>query len=41
VVAGLIAQGQTIINNIEQIDRGYEAIEKRLQMLGADIKRVG
>lgn len=40
VVAGLISQGQTIINNIEQIDRGYEKIEERLQKLGAEIKRV-
>jgi len=40
VVAGLMAEGQTVINNIEQIDRGYEKIEERLQMLGAEIKRV-
>ncbi|MDD5750539.1 MAG: UDP-N-acetylglucosamine 1-carboxyvinyltransferase [Candidatus Pacebacteria bacterium] len=40
VVAGLTAKGQTVINNIEQIDRGYETIEKRLQALGAEIKRV-
>jgi len=40
VIAGLIAKGETIINNIEQIDRGYEAIEKKLQKLGADIKRM-
>ena len=40
VVAGLIAQGKTVINNIEQIDRGYEKIEERLQGLGAGIKRI-
>jgi len=40
VVAGLISQGKTVINNIEQIDRGYEKIEERLAGLGADIKRV-
>lgn len=40
VVAGLFAQGQTMIGNVEQIDRGYEKIEERLQELGADIKRV-
>ncbi len=40
VVAGLMAQGRTIIENIEQIDRGYERIEERLQRLGADIERV-
>ncbi len=40
VVAGLMAQGTTTIENIEQIDRGYEKIEERLQKLGADIKRI-
>lgn len=40
IIAGLIAKGQTIINNIYQIDRGYEKIERRLQKLGANIKRV-
>jgi len=40
IIAGLIAEGKTIINNIYQIDRGYERIEERLQQLGADIKRV-
>jgi UDP-N-acetylglucosamine 1-carboxyvinyltransferase len=40
IVAGLVAQGVTIINNAYQIDRGYEKIEERLQKLGADIKRV-
>jgi UDP-N-acetylglucosamine 1-carboxyvinyltransferase len=39
VIAGLIAKGTTIINNVYQIDRGYERIEERLQLLGADIKR--
>jgi len=40
VIAGLIAKGKTVINNIYQIDRGYEKIEERLQLLGANIKRV-
>ncbi len=40
VIAGLCAKGRTIINNIYQIDRGYEKIEERLQRLGADIKRI-
>lgn len=40
VMAGLIAKGETIIGNIEQIDRGYEKIDTRLQALGADIIRV-
>lgn len=40
IIAGLIAQKTTIINNIYQVDRGYEKIEERLQKLGADIKRI-
>ena len=40
ILAGMIAEGKTVIDNIYQIDRGYEHIEKRLQALGADIKRV-
>ncbi len=39
IVAGLLAVGETIISNINQIDRGYEKIEERLQKLGAEIKR--
>ena len=39
IIAGLIAKGTTTINNIYQIDRGYEKIEERLQQLGADISR--
>ena len=40
IVAGLMAEGKTTIENIFQIDRGYEKIEERLQKLGADIKRI-
>ncbi|OGN00458.1 MAG: UDP-N-acetylglucosamine 1-carboxyvinyltransferase [Candidatus Yanofskybacteria bacterium RIFCSPHIGHO2_02_FULL_41_29] len=40
IVAALCAEGESIINNVYQIDRGYEKIEKRLQKIGADIKRV-
>ncbi len=40
VLAGLIAKGETIIANIEMIDRGYENIDARLRSLGADIVRV-
>jgi UDP-N-acetylglucosamine 1-carboxyvinyltransferase len=40
LLAGLIADGTTKIENIYQIDRGYEKIEDRLGALGADIKRV-
>jgi UDP-N-acetylglucosamine 1-carboxyvinyltransferase len=40
IIAGLIAEGETSISNIYQVDRGYEKIEERLGNLGADIKRV-
>jgi len=40
IIAGLSAEGRTIIGNIAQIDRGYEKIEKRFQKVGADIKRI-
>ena len=39
VIAGLMAQGQTIITNIYHIDRGYDNIVNKLQQLGADITR--
>jgi len=39
VVAGLAAEGITIINRVYHIDRGYETIEKKLQGLGARIQR--
>jgi UDP-N-acetylglucosamine 1-carboxyvinyltransferase len=40
LIAALSADGTSIIDNIEQIDRGYQFIDKRLQALGAQIKRV-
>lgn len=40
LMAALSAEGKSIIQNIEQIDRGYQDIDGRLRMLGADIKRV-
>ncbi len=39
VIAGLVAKGVTIINNVYQIDRGYEKIDERLINIGAKIKR--
>jgi len=39
VLAGLVAEGETVIHNIEFVDRGYEHIDERLKALGADIKR--
>lgn len=40
VIAGLAAQGETLVDRIYHIDRGYECIEEKLQSLGADIRRV-
>jgi UDP-N-acetylglucosamine 1-carboxyvinyltransferase len=40
LIAALIAQGTTIIDRIEHIDRGYERIEDRLASLGARLKRI-
>ncbi len=40
VLAGLVAQGKTVINNVYHIDRGYDHIEKKLRSLGAIIYRI-
>jgi UDP-N-acetylglucosamine 1-carboxyvinyltransferase len=41
LIAALSAQGKSTIQNIEQIDRGYQNIDERLIKLGADIQRIG
>ncbi len=40
VIAGLVADGETVVDRIYHIDRGYESIEQKLQQLGADIRRL-
>jgi len=40
VIAGLVAEGETVIDRIYHLDRGYEALEKKLGALGARIERV-
>jgi UDP-N-acetylglucosamine 1-carboxyvinyltransferase len=40
VLAGLVAEGKTEINNVASIDRGYEGLESKLTSLGAEIRRV-
>ena len=40
VLAGLAAEGQTLVDRIYHIDRGYERIEEKLRQLGASIRRV-
>jgi len=40
VIAGMVAEGETIVDRIYHIDRGYECIDEKLQQLGCKIKRV-
>ena len=40
LIAAMSAEGQSVIHNIEQIDRGYQNIDTRLNALGADIRRI-
>ena len=40
VLAGLVAEGETVVDRIYHIDRGYETIEEKLGQLGAKIRRV-
>jgi len=41
VIAGLAAEGETVINRVYHLDRGYERIEEKLKACGADIERIG
>ncbi|MDX1535282.1 MAG: UDP-N-acetylglucosamine 1-carboxyvinyltransferase [Candidatus Spechtbacterales bacterium] len=40
IIAGLVAEGDTVLKNSYQVDRGYEKIDERLRVLGAKIRRV-
>ncbi|MBP5857611.1 UDP-N-acetylglucosamine 1-carboxyvinyltransferase [Marivibrio halodurans] len=40
VIAGLVAEGETVINRVYHLDRGYERLERKLATCGADIERV-
>ncbi|MCA8836398.1 MAG: UDP-N-acetylglucosamine 1-carboxyvinyltransferase [Gammaproteobacteria bacterium] len=40
VLAGIVAQGETVVREVQHIDRGYERIEEKFYRLGADIRRV-
>ena len=40
ILAGLVAKGETTLNRIYHLDRGYEKIEQKLQACGADIRRI-
>jgi UDP-N-acetylglucosamine 1-carboxyvinyltransferase len=41
ILAGLVADGETQVNRIYHLDRGYERLEEKLSAVGADIERVG
>src|SRR6185436_1189814 len=41
VIAGLVAEGETVVDRIYHLDRGYEALETKLGALGARIERLG
>ena len=40
IIAAMVAQGESVVTDIEQLDRGYEKVENRLNAVGANIKRV-
>ena len=40
IIAGLAAEGETVVNRVYHLDRGYERLEEKLQAVGADIERV-
>ncbi len=40
ILAGIVAEGETVIGNTKYIDRGYEKVEEKFKALGADITRI-
>ena len=40
VIAGLVADGETLVDRIYHLDRGYDQMEEKLRAIGADIERV-
>lgn len=40
ILAGLGAKGETVVNRVYHLDRGYEAVEQKLAACGADIERI-
>jgi len=39
VIAGLAAEGQTVVNRVYHLDRGFEDLERKLTDVGADVRR--
>ena len=40
VLAGLVAEGETVVDRIYHLDRGYDQMEAKLRAIGADIERI-
>ena len=40
VLAGLVAEGETVVNRVYHLDRGFERLEDKLRGVGADIERL-
>jgi UDP-N-acetylglucosamine 1-carboxyvinyltransferase len=40
VLAGIVAEGKTVVHGLEHIDRGYESYTEKLQSLGANVQRI-
>ena len=40
ILAGLVAEGETIVSRVYHLDRGYERLEEKLKSVGADIERI-
>jgi UDP-N-acetylglucosamine 1-carboxyvinyltransferase len=40
VIGGLVAEGETVVHRVYHLDRGFEALEKKLQRCGAQIERI-
>ncbi|MGB0658123.1 MAG: UDP-N-acetylglucosamine 1-carboxyvinyltransferase, partial [Gammaproteobacteria bacterium] len=40
ILAGLIAEGETVIDRIYHLDRGYESVEEKLSNVGAKVRRI-
>jgi UDP-N-acetylglucosamine 1-carboxyvinyltransferase len=41
VIAALAAKGETVVNRVYHLDRGFERLEAKLSAVGADVRRVG
>jgi len=41
VLAGLAAEGETLVNRVYHLDRGFDRLEQKLSQVGADIARIG